>query len=61
MYTDDQRIKDLAISSGDMRIVARYFRTPAERQPFAWDITGRRDVLAGIATRYARGKPARTT
>lgn len=60
LYTDDQRIKDLAIKSGDMRIVARYFRTSSERQPFAWDIIGKRDVMTGIASRYARKKPPRT-
>jgi len=54
LYTDDRRVKDLAVTSNDMRIVARYFRTPEERHPFAWDIIAPRDVIADVEARYGR-------
>lgn len=49
MYTDDPRLKELAIRSPELRIAARYYRTTNDAEPFAWDIVGEPDVLAGIA------------
>ena len=54
LYTDDQRVKDLAISSPEMRIVARYFRTAKERHPFAWDIVAPRPVISRVARQYGK-------
>ncbi len=52
LYTDDRRVKDLAVQTPDLRIVGTYFRSPAAHQPFAWDIVGDRKALAGIAGRF---------
>jgi len=52
LYTDDRRVKDLAILAPDLRIVGRYFRATNESQPFAWDIVGRADALEAIAKRF---------
>jgi hypothetical protein len=55
LYTDDVRVKDLAILSADLRVTSTYFRTvKSERQPFAWDIVGSRPALTGIASRFSR-------
>lgn len=54
LYTDDRRVKDLAIRTPDLRIVGTYFRSTSERQPFAWDIVGDPQALAGIAGRFNR-------
>jgi hypothetical protein len=52
LYTDDRRVKDLAIQSPNLRVVGTYFRSVADRQPFAWDIVGDPQALAGIAGRF---------
>jgi hypothetical protein len=52
LYTNDQRVKDLAVQSGDLSVVARYFKSPSELQPFAWDIVGPRPVLSGISRQF---------
>jgi hypothetical protein len=52
LYTDDRRVKDLAIRTPDLRIVGSYFRSPTDRQPFAWDIVGDPRALVGIARRF---------
>jgi hypothetical protein len=65
LYTDDCRVKDIAVKSGELRIVSSYFRTSREAQPFAWDIVGPRTSLAPIAGRFRRlagtGAHRRTT
>jgi hypothetical protein len=53
LYTNDRRVKDLALQSADLMVVASYFKTEREMQPFAWDIVGPRPVLAGISERFA--------
>ena len=55
LYTDDQRVKDLALRSAELRVIGTYFRTPREPHPFAWDIVGRREELAGIAKTFQTG------
>lgn len=52
LYTDDSRVKDLALGSADLHIVATYFRTTKAQQPFAWDIVGKRDLVKEIAARF---------
>jgi hypothetical protein len=59
LYTDDRRVKDLAVRTPDLRIVGTYFRSTSDRQPFAWDIVGDRKALAGIAGRFNRRTPTR--
>ena len=54
LYTDDQRVRDMALRSPDLQIAARYFRAVDERQPFAWDIVGPPDRLAVIATTFGK-------
>jgi hypothetical protein len=54
LYTDDRRVKDLALRSPDLRVIATYFRTPAESRPFAWDIVGAREELASLARSFQR-------
>ncbi len=58
LYTDDQRIRDLAVRSPDLQVAARYFRTVGERQPFAWDIIGPRDALARITATFGKQRIA---
>ena len=53
LYTDDPRLKDFAMTSSDLVVVGRYFKSPRDMQPFAWDIVGPRNVLAGITKRFA--------
>jgi hypothetical protein len=53
LYTNDRRVKDLALGSADLTVVARYFKSIREYQPFAWDIVGPRTVLAGISKQFA--------
>jgi hypothetical protein len=60
LYTDDPRLKELAIRSPELRIAARYYRTTSETEPFAWDIVGEPAVLAGIAAGRRKRKPAMT-
>ena len=52
LYTDDQRVKDLAIRSPDVQIVGTYFRTGREIRPFAWDIVGRRAALENLTRTF---------
>jgi hypothetical protein len=54
LYTDDRRVKDLALRSRDLTIVASYFRTSREPHPFAWDIVGPRSTIGPIARRFGR-------
>ena len=54
LYTDDPRLKDMAVQSPGLHVTASYFRTPADRVPFAWDIVGEHGVLAEIAGRFQR-------
>lgn len=63
LYTDDPRVKDLAVLSPDLTVVSAYFKTAAARQPFAWDIVGAADVVRGVFQRFsgrARGAGAAT-
>lgn len=53
LYTDDRRVKDLAIRTPDLRIVGTYFDSRSALQPFAWDIVGDPRALAGIAGRFS--------
>ena len=41
LYTDDPRVKDLAVLSPDLTVVSSYFKTTRAQQPFAWDIVRR--------------------
>jgi hypothetical protein len=52
LYTNDRRVKDLALQSGELSVVATYFKSVTESQPFAWDIVGPRPMLAGISRRF---------
>ena len=52
LYTDDRRIKDIALQNPELQITATYFKTPSELQPFAWDIIGPRDSIEPIAGRF---------
>ncbi|MBV9279108.1 MAG: hypothetical protein JOZ41_03410 [Chloroflexi bacterium] len=42
------------MQSPGLHVTASYFRTPADRVPFAWDIVGEHGVLAEIAGRFQR-------
>jgi hypothetical protein len=42
------------VRSPDLQIAGRYFRAVDERHPFAWDIVGPREKLAGIAATFSR-------
>lgn len=55
LYTEDQRVKDIALHSPDLRIVGTYFRSAGQAQPFAWDIVGERSTLAGITRTFTEG------
>jgi hypothetical protein len=52
LYTDDRRVKDLALREPGLEIIASYFKTPAELQPFAWDIIGPHEFIAPIAGQF---------
>ena len=52
LYTDDRRVKDLAVQSSELTVVASYFKSLKEMQPFAWDIVGPRQVLSGISKQF---------
>lgn len=54
LYTDDPRVKDLAVLSPDLTVVSSYFKTTRAQQPFAWDIVGTTDVVGGIFQRFSR-------
>lgn len=56
LYTDDRRIKDMAVTTPDLKVATSYFRNPQDHQAFAWDIVGAHDVLTGIATRFGSSK-----
>jgi hypothetical protein len=58
LYTDDVRVKELVARSRKLRIVGTYFRTHQETTPFAWDIVGKRDDLAGITRRLGQSPRA---
>ena len=63
LYTDDRRIKDMAILAPDLEIVGRYFRVTDQSQPFAWDIVGSAEALAAVAASFRStrgGRGART-
>ena len=53
LYTDDRRVKDLALRTGELSIVSSYFKSLREIQPFAWDIVGPRPVLSRISKQFA--------
>lgn len=53
LYTNDRRVKDLAIQSSDLTVVATYFKSVADGQPFAWDIVGPRPRLAGLSKQFS--------
>ncbi len=53
LYTDDPRVKDLAVLSPDLTVVSTYFKTLRSPQPFAWDIVGASDVLSGVFQRFS--------
>jgi hypothetical protein len=53
LYTDDPRVKDLAVLSPDLMVVSSYFKTTRAQQPFAWDIVGASDVVSGIFQRFS--------
>ena len=55
LYTDDQRVKDLAIRSPELRVVGTYFRSGRDVRPFAWDIVGHRSALENIAQTFTAG------
>ena len=53
LYTDDPRVKDLAVLSPDLTVVSSYFKTTRAQQPFAWDIVGAADGVGGIFQRFS--------
>ena len=62
LYTNDRRVKDLALQSNDLTVVASYFKSVKEAQPFAWDIVGPRPVLRGLSRQFeTAGKRSRRT
>lgn len=54
LYTDDRRVRDMAVQSSELRIIGRYFRSAQDRQPFAWDIVGRPDIVGSLAARFGQ-------
>jgi len=54
LYTDDQRVKDLAIGTAGLSISARYFSSAKASHPFAWDIVGRRAALERMTSGFRR-------
>jgi hypothetical protein len=54
LYTDDMRVKDLAVRSHDLRITASYYRSARDTRAFAWDIVGSRERVSEIAARFAK-------
>lgn len=59
LYTDDSRVKDLAVLSSGLRIASVYFKDAASRQPFAWDIVGDKRALGDVARRFGSGRRSR--
>jgi hypothetical protein len=60
LYTDDIRIKDLAVQSSDLSVTASYFRSTRDTHPFAWDIVGERELVNDLALRFSkRSMPVR--
>jgi hypothetical protein len=59
LYTDDPRVRDLATRSTELQVVSAYFRSRQARQPFAWDIVGAPEVLAGISRQFRATPSAR--
>jgi hypothetical protein len=57
LYTDDARVKEVAGKSPQLAIAASYFRGMREQQPFAWDIVGRPDDLAGLVDKVGKRHP----
>jgi hypothetical protein len=53
LYTDDPRVKDLAVQSPDLTVVSTYFKTSRAQQPFAWDIVGASEVVTGVFQRFS--------
>jgi hypothetical protein len=53
LYTDDPRVKDLAVLSPDLTVVSTYFKTSRAQQPFAWDIVGAPEVVSGVFQRFS--------
>lgn len=58
LYTDDPRVKDLAVLSSDLTVVSSYFKTSRAHQPFAWDIVGATEVVGGVFERFSGRLPA---
>jgi hypothetical protein len=54
LYTDDVRVKDLAVRSSDLRITTSYFRSSGDTHAFAWDIVGNRDRVSEIAAQFGK-------
>ncbi len=52
LYTDDQRIKDLAIGTAGLSVTARYFSSAKASYPFAWDIVGGRSALERVTSTF---------
>ncbi len=61
LYTDDPRVKDLAVLSPDLTIVSTYFKNRSAPLPFAWDIVGNREVLAGVSSRFSTRSSGKQT
>jgi hypothetical protein len=61
LYTDDSRVKDLAIRDPGLQVVASYFRALKDRTPFAWDIVGPEALVSEVAARFHQlsTKPAK--
>jgi hypothetical protein len=62
LYTDDPRVKDLAVTQPGLKVSALYFRALGESRPFAWDILGSSEAVKRIAGSFAAGidRPGRS-
>jgi len=56
LYTDDRRVKDLAIQTGELQIVGTYFKSTREHQPFAWDIVGPHNLVSGLSKQFSAAR-----
>jgi len=56
LYTDDRRVKDLAIQTGELQIVGTYFKSTREHQPFAWDIVGPHNLVSSLSKQFSAAR-----
>jgi hypothetical protein len=59
LYTDDRRVKDLAVQAPNLRVTSSYFRGGNAREPYAWDITGPNEAIAPVVESFSHGSRSR--